>query len=123
MICIYFVRAAFGTYPCLELQVPGKIQHILCTGNLCTKETLDYLKSIAGDVTVVRGEFDEVRGLCCVRVGFALIGQNTAWPDTKVITLGQFKIGLSHGHTVVPWGDKARVSHLLLICKAVFVEI
>jgi hypothetical protein len=40
-----------------------------------------------------------------------------------VITLGQFKIGLSHGHTVVPWGDKARVSHLLLICKAVFVEI
>ena len=41
-------------------QVPGKIQHILCTGNLCTKETYDYLKTLAGDVHIVRGDFDDV---------------------------------------------------------------
>ena len=44
----------------------------LCTGNVCTKETLDYLKTLAGDVHVVQGEFDEgsfpeqkVRGATC----------------------------------------------------------
>ena len=42
-------------------KVPGKIQHILCTGNLCTKETYDYLKTIAADLHVVKGDFDDVR--------------------------------------------------------------
>uniref|UniRef100_D3YW98 Vacuolar protein sorting-associated protein 29 n=2 Tax=Mus TaxID=862507 RepID=D3YW98_MOUSE len=42
-----------------KLLVPGKIQHILCTGNLCTKESYDYLKTLAGDVHIVRGDFDE----------------------------------------------------------------
>jgi len=45
-----------------KLLVPGKIQHILCTGNLCTKESYDYLKTLAGDVHIVRGDFDEVSG-------------------------------------------------------------
>jgi vacuolar protein sorting-associated protein 29 len=43
-----------------KLLVPGKIQHILCTGNLCSKDTFDYLKTIAVDVHVVKGDFDEV---------------------------------------------------------------
>ena len=51
-----------------KLLVPGRIQHILCTGNLCTKETLDYLKTLASDVHVVRGDFEE----------------NTAYPEQKV---------------------------------------
>ena len=51
-----------------KLLVPGRIQHILCTGNLCTKDTLDYLKTLASDVHVVRGDFEE----------------NTAYPEQKV---------------------------------------
>ena len=58
-------------------------------GNLCTKESYDYLKTLANDVHVVRGDFDE----------------NTAWPEQKVVSVGQFKIGLCHGHQLVPWGD------------------
>jgi vacuolar protein sorting-associated protein 29 len=46
-----------------KLLVPNKIQHILCTGNLCTKEIYDYFKSLSSDVHVVRGDFDEVCGL------------------------------------------------------------
>ena len=42
------------------MQVPGRIQHILCTGNLCTNETYDFLKTLASDVHVVKGDFDEV---------------------------------------------------------------
>jgi vacuolar protein sorting-associated protein 29 len=44
-----------------SLFVPGKIQQILCTGNLTDTATYDYLKTIASDVHVVRGDFDEVR--------------------------------------------------------------
>lgn len=39
-----------------SLLVPGKIQHILCTGNLCTKESYDYLRTLAGDIHVVKGD-------------------------------------------------------------------
>lgn len=46
-----------------KLLVPGRIQHILCTGNLCTRESYDYLKTLAADVHVVRGDFDEVTKL------------------------------------------------------------
>ncbi|VDP18876.1 unnamed protein product [Onchocerca flexuosa] len=36
-----------------KLLVPNKMQHVLCTGNLCTRETFDYLRSLASDVHVV----------------------------------------------------------------------
>lgn len=36
---------------------------------------------------------------------FFYVLQNNSYPDQKVITVGQFRIGLTHGHQVVPWGD------------------
>lgn len=44
-----------------KLLVPGKIQQILCTGNVCDKETFDYLRTISPDVHVVKGDYDEVQ--------------------------------------------------------------
>merc|ERR550514_1592116 len=29
----------------------------------------------------------------------------TTFPEDTVVTIGQFKIGICHGHQVVPWGD------------------
>jgi len=72
-----------------KLLVPGRIQHILCTGNLCTKESFDYLRTLANDVHVVKGDLDEL----------------STYPDQKVVTVGQFRIGVIHGHQVIPWGD------------------
>ena len=72
-----------------KLLVPGRVNHVLCTGNICTEEQLDYLKNLSGNVHCVRGDFDEITGL----------------PETKVVEIGEFKIGLCHGHQVVPWGD------------------
>ncbi len=43
-----------------KLLLPGKIQQIICTGNVCDKETLEYLRTVAPDVNVVRGDYDEV---------------------------------------------------------------
>ncbi len=65
-----------------KLLVPGRIQHILCTGNLTSRESLDYLKSLASDVHVVKGDLDV----------------DSDFPEQKVIQVGQFKIGLCHGH-------------------------
>jgi vacuolar protein sorting-associated protein 29 len=44
----------------------------------------------------VKGDFDEAGG--------------TAFPEQKVIQIGQFKIGLTHGHQIVPWGDPHSLS-------------
>lgn len=35
------------------------MQQVLCTGNLTTRESLDYLRTLAPRVTAVRGDFDE----------------------------------------------------------------
>lgn len=47
----------------LMLLGPGKIQKILCTGNVSDRETYEWLRTVAvgGDVAVVRGDYDEVR--------------------------------------------------------------
>ncbi|VDL73560.1 unnamed protein product [Nippostrongylus brasiliensis] len=80
-----------------KLLVPNKMQHVLCTGNLCNRESVDYLRSLSSDVHVVRGEFDD---------------DALKYPDTKVITVGQFRIGLIHGHQIIPWGDEAMLEQL-----------
>lgn len=43
-----------------KMLIPNKTQHVLCTGNICTKEQFDFLRSLAPSVHVVRGEMDEV---------------------------------------------------------------
>ena len=38
--------------------------------------------------------------------------QNTKYPENKVLTLGEFKVGLCHGHQAVPWGDRESLAIL-----------
>jgi len=38
--------------------------------------------------------------------------QNTKYPENKVVVLGEFRIGLCHGHQVVPWGDRESLAML-----------
>ncbi|CAF4830960.1 unnamed protein product, partial [Rotaria magnacalcarata] len=45
------------------------------------------LKTLTADVHIVRGDFDD----------------NPNFADQKVVTVGQFRIGLCHGHQIVPW--------------------
>ncbi|CAI5504615.1 unnamed protein product [Closterium sp. Naga37s-1] len=62
--------------------LPGKIHHVLSPGNLCIKEVQEYLRGICPDVHVTRGEYDD----------------DAQFPDTKVVVVGGFRIGLCHGH-------------------------
>ena len=42
------------------------------------------------------------------------------YPEQKVVTVGQFRIGLCHGHQVVPWGD---TESLALLQRQLDVDI
>lgn len=48
------------------------------------QEVHDYLKTLCPDMHITRGEYDE----------------ETRYPETKTLTIGQFKLGLCHGHQV-----------------------
>ncbi|RWS05866.1 hypothetical protein B4U79_14240, partial [Dinothrombium tinctorium] len=43
-----------------------------------------------------------------------------AYPEQKVVTVGQFRIGLCHGHQVIPWSDP---DSLALIQRQLDVDI
>jgi len=82
-----------------DLLLPGKMQHVLCTGNLCSKPMEDYLRTLANSVHIVKGDMDTAAGL-------------SQLPEQKVIKIGEFSIGLCHGHQVVPWGDPEALANL-----------
>ncbi|KAL5521639.1 VPS29 [Sanghuangporus sanghuang] len=87
-----------------KLLVPGKIQQILCTGNVCDKETLDYLRGVAPDVHVVRGDYDE----------------NPTFPMSATVTHAPIKIGVIHGHQCIPSGD---LDSLSAIARQIDVDV
>jgi len=72
-----------------KLLVPGKIQQIICTGNVCDKETYEYLRTVAPDVHVVRGDYDD----------------NPAFPLSLTLHHPPLSIGVIHGHQCIPNGD------------------
>jgi vacuolar protein sorting-associated protein 29 len=104
----------------VRVQLPNKMHHILCTGNLCSKEQLEALRALAPNVHVTAGDFDDVRArstsvwlVCLVTVcGRCTARQELRLPETKVVTIGAFKIGLCHGHQVVPWGEAEALAAL-----------
>jgi predicted phosphodiesterase len=51
---------------------------------------------------------------------FFILFQNLNYPEQKVVTVGQFRIGLCHGHQVVPWGEP---DSLALIQRQLDVDI
>lgn len=89
-------------------QVPGKIKHVLCTGNVCSKSMDQYLRNLvvgnATNVHIVRGDMDD----------------NKAYPENKVVKIGGFKVGLCHGHQLVP---TAHVESLLDLQRKLDVDI
>ena len=71
-----------------SILIPNKIQHVLSLGNIGSRESYDWLKSLSNDFHTVKGDFDE-----------------GDIPEKKVVQIGEFKIGMIHGHQALPWGD------------------
>lgn len=88
-----------------KLLAPNKISQILCLGNLTDKETYDYLRSVAPDLQIVKGDFDtEAPNLAL----------------SKVVTHGSLRIGFTHGHTIIPPGD---ADSLLIAARHMDVDV
>ena len=73
--------------------IPNKLQHVLSLGNIGSQESYDWLKTLSNDFHSVKGDFDEGN-----------------MPEKKVVTIGEFKIGLIHGHQILPWGNVESLS-------------
>ena len=71
-----------------SILIPNKLQHVLSLGNIGSRESYDWLKSLSNDFHTAKGDFDE-----------------GDIPEKKVVQIGEFKIGMIHGHQVLPWGD------------------
>ncbi len=73
------------------------MQHVLCTGNVCSKSMDDYLRTLANSVHIVRGDMDNPK---------------SDLPEHKIVKIGEFTIGVCHGHQIVPWGDPEALANL-----------
>ncbi len=72
-----------------SLLTPNKINHILCLGNMGSSEQYEWLKSLCNNFHCVKGDFDFDESL----------------PEKKCVQIGEFKIGIIHGHQIIPPGD------------------
>ena len=88
-----------------KLLTPGKIGQILCLGNLTDRDTFEFLRQIAPDLQLVKGNFDV---------------DSPNLPLSKVVTHGSLRIGFTHGHTIIPPGD---ADALLIAARQMDVDI
>lgn len=76
-----------------KMLAPGKMQHLVSTGNLCSPDTYEFCKRVAPKMHGVKGDMDD------------LSSSNTS-SEEIVFEVGEFRIGVCHGHQIVPWGDR-----------------
>src|SRR6201996_2271485 len=88
-----------------KLLTPGKIGQILCLGNLTDRTTFEFLRAIAPDLQIVKGDFDtEAPNLAL----------------SRVVTHGSLRIGFTQGHTIIPPGD---ADSLLIAARQMDVDV
>ena len=76
-----------------ELLNTDKIRTILCTGNVCSDSVAEFLAQITPNLHMVKGEMDSNL-------------KSRDLPESIVVNIGQFKIGLVSGNQIVPPGDR-----------------
>lgn len=82
-----------------DLLPPGTFSQVICTGNIGTSLIHhEYLKSLGKNFHIVKGEYEEPL---------------SQLPENKVIVAGKFKIGVIHGHQIIPWGDEESLSNYM----------
>lgn len=88
--------------------VPNKMQHIICTGNI-SREEYNQLCTLAPNVVVSAGDYDNID---------QQQQQQDRFPEHRVIQVGNFRIGVIHGHQIIPYNShdaKARVRRKLSV--------
>jgi vacuolar protein sorting-associated protein 29 len=89
-------RASKIPAPFKRMLVPNKMNHVICTGNLSSAD-FDELRSLAPNVHIVSGNYDDAQT------------SSALFPETRVVQVGSFRIGVIHGHQMLPWGSQGAI--------------
>lgn len=87
-----------------RMLVPNKMQHVICTGNISNAQYQE-LRGLAPNVHVVAGEYDDLDE---ANNG----GGGPSFPETRVLQVGAFRIGVVHGHQLIPWKSKQAIERM-----------
>eukprot|EP00538_Stauroneis_constricta_P007092 CAMPEP_0119554998 /NCGR_PEP_ID=MMETSP1352-20130426/7333_1 /TAXON_ID=265584 /ORGANISM="Stauroneis constricta, Strain CCMP1120" /LENGTH=212 /DNA_ID=CAMNT_0007601683 /DNA_START=12 /DNA_END=650 /DNA_ORIENTATION=+ len=88
-----------------RMLVPNKMQHVICTGNIQLEQYTE-LCTLAPSVTAVRGDMDiddDAPGG---------INYSAHFPESSVVQVGCFRIGVIHGHQLIPNGNDEVVERM-----------
>lgn len=113
-----------------KLLTPGKIGQVLCLGNITSAPAYAFLRSLAPAFQAVKGDFD-TETFPPVAQPAPGQGQDSfarpvpppvgaAAPLTRIVQHGDLKMGMIHGHTVVPAGD---ADCLLSVARQMDVDV
>lgn len=108
-----------------KLLTPGKIGQILCLGNLTSPSVYTFLKQLAPDLQLVKGDFDIplTASQTPAQPGQAAPPEG-AYPIptvlSKVVTHGSLRIGFTHGDSIIPPGDP---DALLIAARQMDVDV
>ena len=81
-----------------RMLVPNKMQHVICCGNLSVDD-YEELRTLAPNLHVVAGEYDDG-------------SSGLIFPDSRVIQIGSFRIGIIHGHQILPWNSPEALARM-----------
>lgn len=96
-----------------RMLIPNKMQHVLCTGNIGSVEEYNRLVKLVGSslsVHCVSGDYDfassttpsnSANNSSSATTGSAM----PPFPETRVLQLGSFRVGIIGGHQIAPLGD------------------
>lgn len=76
--------------------VPNKMKHVICTGNVGVEQYKELL-GLAPNVHVVAGDYEDA---------------SLSFPESQILQAGQFRIGVMHGHQIVPYGSKEAIARM-----------
>ncbi|KXT02476.1 hypothetical protein AC579_994 [Pseudocercospora musae] len=110
-----------------KLLTPGKIGQILCLGNLTSPSAYSFLRNLAPDLQLVKGDFDIPLSTLAPAAAFQQ-GQQTSSEASfpiptalsKVVTHGSLRIGFTHGDSIIPPGDP---DALLIAARQMDVDV
>lgn len=79
-----------------SMLVPNKMKHVICTGNVGV-EQYNELLGLAPNVHVVAGDHED---------------SSLSFPESQILQVGQFRIGVIHGHQILPYGSKEAIARV-----------
>ena len=99
-----------------SMLVPNKMQHVICTGNI-GREQYEELCTLAPNVHVVEGDYDGVEDNDIpVTHHLQYQGQQShqslKFPEHQVVQVGQFRIGVIHGHQILPYKSQGAIARM-----------